>query len=93
MEIFQGGFLVYILAINIVAFIITAFDKVAAINRWRRISERNLMLLALFGGSMFMFATMLIIRHKTKHNKFMVGIPLIIAMQAVLLVVIDKIVL
>ena len=31
-----------------------------------------------------MLATMLVIRHKTKHKRFMIGIPVIIVLQAVL---------
>jgi uncharacterized membrane protein YsdA (DUF1294 family) len=35
----------------------------------------------LLGGSVMMFIVMRIIRHKTRHNKFMLGIPLIILLQ------------
>ena len=38
----------------------------------------------MLGGSAAMFVTMLIIRHKTKHPKFMIGIPVIMAVQAAL---------
>jgi uncharacterized membrane protein YsdA (DUF1294 family) len=40
------------------------------------------LLLSLLGGSVAMFATMLMIRHKTKHLKFMLGIPAIMILQA-----------
>jgi uncharacterized membrane protein YsdA (DUF1294 family) len=36
------------------------------------------------GGSVAMFITMQIIRHKTKHVKFMLGIPVIMVLQAAL---------
>ena len=47
-----------------------------------RTRESTLLLLSALGGSVAMLATMLIIRHKTKHAKFMVGIPLIMILQA-----------
>jgi len=57
-------------------------DKGAAKkHRWRT-KESTLLIIAALGGSVAMLLTMLIIRHKTKHAKFMVGIPLIIALQA-----------
>ena len=44
-----------------------------------------LLLLSALGGSLAMYITMLLIRHKTKHIKFMLGIPIIMVFQAVLL--------
>ena len=46
-----------------------------------RIPEATLLLLAALGGSVGMFLTMLLIRHKTKKPKFMVGIPVILLLQ------------
>jgi uncharacterized membrane protein YsdA (DUF1294 family) len=40
-----------------------------------------LLLVSLFGGSATMLLTMLAIRHKTKHAKFMIGIPVILTLQ------------
>ena len=47
-----------------------------------RIPEKTLLILSAVGGSVAMFITMLLIRHKTKHFKFMFGIPVIIVIQA-----------
>lgn len=74
-------FLVYIILINVISAAACIIDKVNAIKGGWRISERALLLLCLLGGSVVMYAVMRIIRHKTRHNKFMVGIPLIIALQ------------
>ncbi|MGI6137892.1 MAG: DUF1294 domain-containing protein [Candidatus Hydrogenedentales bacterium] len=49
-------------------------------------SERTLLLLAVAGGSLIMFLTMLSVRHKTRHAKFMLGIPLIIILQLAALI-------
>ena len=52
-------------------------------NYWR-IPESQLMLISAIGGSIGMYLTMKKIRHKTRHPKFMVGIPVIIALQIAL---------
>ena len=70
--------------ISLVTVIVTVYDKIAAKKRPKhRIRENTLLLLALLGGGVAEFATMLLIRHKTKHKKFMIGLPVIIAAQAV----------
>ena len=78
-------FIIYILLINIVAIIITGYDKLCAQNRKWRVKERTLMLISMLGGSMGMYITMQLIRHKTRHLKFMLGIPLIIILQIILI--------
>jgi uncharacterized membrane protein YsdA (DUF1294 family) len=70
------------------SFLITAYDKIAA-KKWNqyRIPEATLFALSTLGGSVMMLVTMLMIRHKTRHKRFMIGIPVIIAMQAALIAV------
>ena len=75
-------FAVYYAAINIISAIIMMYDKIAAKKSRRRVRERNLMLCACLGGALSMGIVMQIIRHKTRHKKFTVGIPLIFAIQA-----------
>ena len=74
----------YLIIINILAVVFTVSDKLRAIKHKRRISEFTLMTLAVLGGSVAMIITMLIIRHKTRHLKFMLGIPIIILIQLVI---------
>ena len=72
----------YLIIINLVGFFISLDDKNAARKgRWR-IPERTLFLISLIGGSVGMYISMRIFHHKTKHKRFMTGIPLIIAAQA-----------
>ena len=71
----------YLAAISLVAIIATVIDKRAAKKGSWRIKEATLLLVSVFGGSVAMFAVMRLIRHKTKHAKFMVGIPVIIILQ------------
>lgn len=75
----------YILLISLISVIICIYDKVISKrNRVElRIPERTLLLLSALGGGVAMYICMLLIHHKTKHVKFMLGIPLIIAVQAV----------
>lgn len=70
--------IVYLIIISIISIIITITDKIHAIHHRRRVSENTLMGLAVIGGGITMYITMLIIRHKTRKLKFMLGIPLII---------------
>lgn len=74
---------IYLIFINILALIFTVSDKHRAIKHKRRISEFTLMLISALGGSVTMLVTMLVIRHKTRHIKFMLGIPLIILIQLI----------
>ena len=76
----------YLLGISAVAFIVTVYDKWAAVHRQKhRTPERTLWLLAILGGSGAMWITMLIIRHKTKHLSFMMGLPVVILAQIALI--------
>ena len=75
----------YLLAISIISVVVCIYDKIAAKhNPKHRTREATLLLLSALGGSVAMFITMQLIRHKTKHVKFMLGIPLIIIVQAAL---------
>ena len=77
----------YIAIMSLVSIIVCIYDKIAAKKFTKhRTRESSLLLLSALGGSVAMLATMLLIRHKTKHAKFMVGIPLIIILQVALLV-------
>lgn len=68
--------------ISLIAFCTTVYDKWAAKHNPRhRTPEATLLLISLLGGSIVMYVTMQLIRHKTKHLKFMVGIPLILLLQ------------
>ena len=79
--------LAYIAIISIVAICVTVYDKWAAKKRPKeRTRESTLLLLSALGGSVAMLLTMYSIRHKTKHMKFMIGIPLIIAVQVAVIV-------
>lgn len=77
--------LAYLVIINLVAFIAFAIDKWAAINRKSRIRIVTLLGLAFIGGSIGALLAMYLLRHKTQKDYFVVGVPLIIVMQVVVL--------
>jgi len=74
-EVFTPLFLLW----NICTFAVMGIDKAKARqNKWR-ISESTLMLLALAMGALGVFAGMHVFRHKTKHAKFVLGVPVLLA--------------
>ena len=74
----------YIAIISIISVIVCFYDKkISKFNRvGLRTPEKWLLILSALGGSVAMLITMLLIRHKTKHVKFMLGIPVIMIVQA-----------
>ncbi|MCD7797260.1 MAG: DUF1294 domain-containing protein [Clostridiales bacterium] len=66
---------VYFCAINFVAILMTVTDKHNAKRNRRRVPESTLMTVGLLGGALGEYITMRIIRHKTLHKKFMIGLP------------------
>lgn len=76
---------VYLCIISLTAVFVTIADKIKARRGKWRIPEATLLLISALGGSAAMYLTMHTIRHKTKHIKFMLGIPLIMVFQAVIL--------
>ena len=77
----------YLILINLIAIVITAYDKLAAAGHRRRISERTLMLISALGGAPAMYLTMLVIRHKTRKPLFMIGIPLIFLLELAIVII------
>ncbi len=77
---------IYLVLINATAFILMLVDKKKAKKHRRknRIPEKVLMGTAILGGSIGALAGMDIFRHKTKHKKFTVGIPIIMGVQVLL---------
>ena len=83
-------FIIYFIIISIISCIVTVSDKYRAKHSKWRIPEKTLFLLAIAGGSAAMYITMLAIRHKTKHMRFMLGLPLIFALQAAALMLVTQ---
>ena len=61
-------------------------DKYRARKNLWRIPEARLMLISVLGGSLGVMLGMHLARHKTKHPKFAIGVPVIFSLQVVIAV-------
>ena len=71
----------YLLIVNAAAFLLMLADKWKALQKDRRIRENILIAAALIGGSIGIWVGMYLFHHKTRHYKFALGIPIILAIQ------------
>ena len=76
--------IIYLIAVNIIAAAVCIYDKQQARRGGWRISEKALFAISALGGALGMYITMHIIRHKTRHWRFMIGLPLIIVLHIIL---------
>lgn len=77
--------LLYLIIINAAGFLLMLADKLKARHGAWRIPEATLMGIAATGGSIGALLGMYLFRHKTRHIKFTVGIPLILIAQIILI--------
>ena len=73
--IFMNYIIIYLIAVNIIAFAAMASDKKRARSKSWRIPESVLLTLAFIGGSIGALIGLLACRHKTKHLKFTILLP------------------
>lgn len=73
--------IIYLVIINVMTFIVYGVDKRKAKQSKWRIRESTLLGLAAIGGSIGALLAMKILRHKTLHNQFKYGVPLILVAQ------------
>ena len=73
--------LLYLLIINAIGFLLMLADKYKARKNLWRIPEVTLLTAAALGGSLGCLLGMYTVRHKTKHLKFTIGIPVILVLQ------------
>ena len=77
--------LVYLVVINFITVIAFGVDKIAALEDKTRIRIVTLLGLSFIGGSIGGLIAMFVFRHKIRKDYFMVGVPLIIVMQIVVI--------
>ncbi|SES97998.1 Uncharacterized membrane protein YsdA, DUF1294 family [Methanococcoides vulcani] len=77
-------FLLYLFLVNAYAFWLMYSDKKKAIKNQYRIPEKTLFTWALLGGSIGSIMGMQKFRHKTRHPKFRIGMPLIFIVEGYL---------
>lgn len=76
--------LIYAGVLNLIGFALMGIDKLKATRRAFRIPEATLFIVALIGGSAGSILGMYLFRHKTRHLRFTVGMPVILLIQTVL---------
>lgn len=86
-----GLLMIYLVIINLIAFLTFGADKRRARRDRRRVRESTLFLLAAIGGSAGALLGMYVFRHKTRHWYFCVGIPAILILQIALPILISRI--
>jgi len=86
MEKFISGLIIYFVVINLIGLAMMYIDKRYAIKGKFRISEKNLIGTCFMGGGFGILAGMYMFRHKTKHLKFTLGVPIIIASEIALII-------
>ena len=80
--------LIYLCIVNAIGFALMLLDKAKAKKNLWRIPERTFFLTACIGGSLGCILGMYTVRHKTKHPKFTIGMPLIFAGQVMAVILI-----
>ena len=75
--------IIYLILINAIALVLMLADKQFAVNKAWRIPEKVLLGAAFIGGSLGCLLGMKLFRHKTRKPRFSIGVPVILAIQAV----------
>lgn len=83
-ELYRALIALYVVIVNLIAFVAMGVDKRRARRHQWRIRERTLLMLAALGGSVGAWAGMAVFRHKTRHNSFRFGVPALLFVQLAL---------
>ncbi|NLC04310.1 MAG: DUF1294 domain-containing protein [Tissierellia bacterium] len=75
----------YLILINVITFILFSLDKKRAKSRQWRIPESTLLFVSLLGGAVGGLIGMQIFKHKTKKMKFVIGMPIILVFNIMIL--------
>lgn len=78
------GLALFLLIMNIWAFVLFGSDKAKAKRRQRRIRESKLIRVCFFGGAIGGMIGMHVFSHKTQKKKFTVGISVLFVIQLIL---------
>lgn len=80
--------LIYLAAVNVIAFLAMGRDKKKARRGEWRTPEATLFLLAVIGGSIGSNLGMFVFHHKTRKRNFRIGMPAILLVQLLLVLLI-----
>jgi len=82
---------IYLTFINILSLVFCGTDKFCARRRMRRIPERVLLGLCGIGGAPFFWLGMQLFRHKTRHRRFVIFVPVMAILWIVLTIFLFKV--
>lgn len=85
-----GIITLYLAVMNLTGFAMMGIDKRKAVKRLWRIPESTLFVIAIIGGSIGSIIGMRVFHHKTRHWYFVLGMPLILILQILLVYAIMK---
>lgn len=88
--ILQSPILIYYSVLNLAVALLYLLDKIKAIGRHWRVSEKTLLLPAVFGGAFGGLLAMLVFRHKTRHSNFWAINSIFAAIHLVILYLLTK---
>lgn len=77
---------IYLIVINLITFLTMWLDKWKAKRGKWRIPENTLLVLVLLGGGIGGIAGMYTFRHKTQKAKFVIGFPVILICEILLII-------
>ncbi len=86
MPLYMFFIIIYLITINFIAFFAMMIDKHKARKKKYRTPEAVLITLAVIGGSIGAILGMDLFRHKTKHKKFSIGLPVILFIHIILVI-------
>ena len=75
--------LIFLIIMNLIGFCLMGIDKRKAIRHKWRIPEKAFFIVSILSGSLGTLIGMYTFHHKTKHVKFVAGIPVILALQMI----------
>ena len=79
---------IYLIIINVIAFLAMYIDKRKAQKNKRRIPEKTLFTLVALGGGIGGILGMYLFRHKTKKTRFVIGFPSILIFEVLIVIAI-----
>ncbi|MGG4032516.1 DUF1294 domain-containing protein [Paenibacillus cisolokensis] len=71
----------YLIIVNLIGFVMMGVDKRRAGAKRRRIREKTLFAACAAGGAAGVWAGMRQWRHKTKHRRFVIGVPALLLLN------------
>ena len=84
MEFFELSGVLYLSVINLITLIAFGLDKLFAVRKQFRVSEKALLLCALCLGAIGAYAGMKVFRHKTRHIQFKVFVPIMVIFNLII---------